>query len=542
MKTAYLDCFSGISGDMTLGALLDAGASIANIQAAVESMGLYGVAITASSVSRNGFRGLHLRIEHPPEHVHRHLRDIHSLVRHARISPSAKDIAMRIFERIARAEAKVHGTSIDRVHFHEVGAIDSIVDIVGVAIAWDELGIDRAHASAVPTGTGQVKIAHGLVSVPAPATAELLTDIPIAPCSLPFEMTTPTGAAILAELVSEYGPMPPMQVGRIGYGAGTRRIEERPNLLRILIGNALKPRPSEPDDSVCILETNLDDISGEQIGYTIERLWKAGALDVFTTAIQMKKNRPGTLLSVIVRPSERHRFESILFQQTGTLGIRYRRQSRTTLPRAALDVQTPWGVVAGKVAKLPGGQVDFSPEYDDCRRIANSNNLRLADVMNEVRECFYAADSTIPSLTSNDSSESNESSELKVEEADSDAIEQLPLATNRALSQAAVEDALEETIASIASPLESPLQPMSIPTSERYDPRDIARAYDAPLESQIDIELPPAAPRAEFYRWDSAPWNDAIDFVADSPAQPLPESQTAQEFPIKPPPRWDNLM
>lgn len=530
MKTAYLDCFSGISGDMTLGALLDAGASISKVQSAVESMGLYGVEVSVSAVTRNGFRGQHLRIHHPPEHAHRHLRDIHSLIRHARISPSAKDIAMRIFERLARAEAKVHGTSIDRVHFHEVGAIDSIVDIVGVAIAWDELGIDRAHASAVPTGTGQVHIAHGLVSVPAPATAELLANIPIAPCNLPFEMTTPTGAAILAELVTEFGPMPPMQVGRIGYGAGTRKIEERPNLLRILIGNALKPRAPEPDDSVCILETNLDDISGEQIGYTIERLWKAGALDVFTTSIQMKKNRPGTLLSVIIRPNERHRFESIIFQQTGTLGIRYRKQSRTTLPRAALDVQTPWGIVAGKVAKLPSGQVDFSPEYDDCRSIANSNNLRLADVMNEVRECFYASDTSVDSFTT---------SEPPTDESISDPLEQLPIATNRVLSQAAVEDALEETIASIESPLETPNE------SEHATPHvsfDNADNSSNGTKSHSDVTVHQETHRTEFYRWDSAPWNEPQDLIVDDTTRPLPERPTAEEFPINQPPRWDNLM
>ena len=387
MQIAYFDCFSGISGDMTLGALIDAGAEFSIIQTAIASMDLGDVRISISNTARRGFRGRLLEIEHSPQHSHRYLRDILSLLRRAKVSSQAKDLAMRLFERIARAEAKVHGTSIDQVQFHEVGAIDSIVDIVGVSVAWDSLQIERAYASSVPTGSGQVRIAHGLVSVPAPATAELLLGVPIAPTQIPMEMTTPTGAAIVTELASEFGPMPPMQVGRIGYGAGRRDMPDRPNILRILIGNALKSKPKH-DDSILIMESNLDDVTGEQIGFAIERLWQAGALDVFTASIQMKKNRPGTLITVIARPQDRKVMESILFQHIGTLGIRYRNQARTVLPRSSVDVQTPWGIVAGKVSELLSGDIDFSPEYDDCCKIAASFGLRLTDVFGKVTDCY----------------------------------------------------------------------------------------------------------------------------------------------------------
>ena len=297
MQIAYFDCFSGISGDMTLAALIDAGADLPAIQATIASMGLGDVRLSVSNTSRRGFRGKLLCIDQPREHAHRYLRDVHLLINRAKMPSQAKDLAMRFFERIARAEAKVHGTTMDRVQFHEVGAIDSIVDMVGVAVAWDMLEIEKAYASPVPTGAGQIRIAHGTVSVPAPATAELLVGVPIAPSQIPIEMTTPTGAAILTELTAEFGPMPAMQVGRIGYGAGNKDMPDRPNLLRILIGSALKTKPHQ-SDSVLVIECNLDDVSGEQIGFAIERLWKVGALDVFTMPIQMKKNRPGTLLTV----------------------------------------------------------------------------------------------------------------------------------------------------------------------------------------------------------------------------------------------------
>ncbi len=236
MKIAYFDCFSGISGDMTLGALIDAGAELGAVQAALDSMGLDQVRLSIAGVRKNGFRASHLRISHPPEHVHRNFSDIQAMIARGSFSPSAKALSVAIFDRIAVAEARVHGVSKEVIHFHEVGAIDSIADIVGTAVAWESLGISAAYAAPVPVGSGEVTIAHGTVSLPAPATAEILRGIPIAKCDIRAELTTPTGAAILAELVTGFGSLPSMQVERIGYGAGTRDLRDRPNMLRILIG------------------------------------------------------------------------------------------------------------------------------------------------------------------------------------------------------------------------------------------------------------------------------------------------------------------
>lgn len=473
MQIAYFDCFSGISGDMTLAALIDAGADLAIIQAAIASLELRDVRLSVSNTSKRGFRGKLLRIDHPEEHSHRFLRDILALLRKAKISTNAKDLAMRLFERIARAEAKVHGTTIDRVQFHEVGAIDSIVDMVGVAVAWDLLQIESAYASPVPTGTGQVRIAHGIVAIPAPATAELLVGVPIAATQIPIEMTTPTGAAIVSELANEFGGMPPMQVGRIGYGAGNKEMPDRPNLLRILVGNAIKPTPKN-DDSILVMESNLDDISGEQIGFAIEMLWKVGALDVFTVPIQMKKNRPGTLLTVIAKPQDRKAIESVLFHQTGTLGIRYRKQARTVLQRTAVQVQTPWGIVAGKVSELPTGEINFSPEYDDCSRIAAGYGLRWLDVVRKAEEC-YQIESNAP--VSDDSTTTSTEA--------SDDIAQLDR-VNAVFRQTAIEDEL----ASLA---------FQIGTDKKDSMPEIATDTVDSLSQNTH------------YRWDSSPWPTGED-------------------------------
>jgi uncharacterized protein (TIGR00299 family) protein len=397
MRIAYLDCFSGIAGDMCLGALIDAGADLEAVERGIASLDLE-AQIHVVPVAKHGFRGLSIRIAHPEQHSHRSLRDVHGILARSSVPARAKNLSLRIFERLARAEAKVHGTTLDRVTFHEVGAIDSIVDVVGTAVAWCSLELESAIASAVPTGTGWIDIAHGRVAVPAPATAELLRDVPIAPCSIPKEMTTPTGAAILRELAVGFGPLPSMQVSRIGYGAGSRDLEERPNLLRILIGESVAQSAPRKDHSVVILETNLDDVTGEEIGFAIEKLWGAGALDVFLTSIQMKKNRPGTLLSVIAKPEDRSTLESILFRHTRTLGIRWRHQSRTILDRTSIDVDTPWGLVSGKVAELPDGKILFSPEYDPCRDIADERGLRLSEVTDEVRACYEAERMAAPKL------------------------------------------------------------------------------------------------------------------------------------------------
>jgi len=384
MNIAYFDCASGIAGDMTLAALIDAGADLAAVQAGIDSLGLPGCRLVTSEVKRRGFRGLALTIEHEPEHKHRHLHHIAEMIDRGRLTDRQKDLAKRIFTRLGEAEAKVHGTTIQKVHFHEVGAVDSIADIVGSAIAFDLLGIERLVASPVPTGCGSIEIAHGRCSLPAPATAELLTGVPLAASTVEAELTTPTGAAILAALASEYGPPPAMTIRRIGYGAGSRDLVEQPNVLRVLIGEAATAPADMADveaDTVWVLETNLDDVTGETIGYCIERLWQAGALDVYTTAIQMKKNRPGVTLTLLCPAGEVAALERIVFSETPTLGIRRWPAQRHKLARQRATVETPWGPVAG-VWSTFGGKSRFSPEFDSCRQIAQANGISLQDVAN----------------------------------------------------------------------------------------------------------------------------------------------------------------
>lgn len=380
MLLAYLDTTSGIAGDMTLAALVDAGADANYITEQVRSLGLKDVRLEFSSAMRHGFRALRLDVRHPPEHQHRHFSDIQQMIAASQLSPHEQLLALRLFERLAHAEAKVHGTTIEQVHFHEVGAIDSIVDIVGVAVAVSSLGIERLVASPTPTGTGQIRIAHGLVSVPAPATAELLRGVPIRSTAVEAELTTPTGAAILSSLVDGFGPLPDMQITRIGYGAGHRDLREQANLLRVLIGHS----SLENADEVLVLETNVDDISGEQIGFAIEQLWHAGALDVYTTAIGMKKGRPGVLLSVICRPELRIPLEECLFRNSGSLGIRRSYMARRKLERWSTSVTTQWGDLRVKTARGTQGELQFAPEYEDCRRIAEEQGVKLSTVYRTV--------------------------------------------------------------------------------------------------------------------------------------------------------------
>lgn len=385
MRIAYLDCFSGISGDMMLGALVDSGVELGLLNAAVASLGLPGCRITAEVVRKGGFRATQVRVETQPEHTHRHLAQITRLIEGSTLSERQKQLAVTIFRRLAEAEARVHGTSIDKVHFHEVGAADSIADIVGTAVGWDLLGVDRTVASAIPTGTGEIRIAHGACRVPAPATAELLRNIPLAPSSIPCELTTPTGAAIVACLVDRFGPLPAMTIHRIGYGAGQRDLPEQPNVLRLFVGTAAEPDPGEP---VWVVETNLDDISGELISYCTSRLREAGALDVYTTAIQMKKDRPGVKLTVLCGLSDLEHVEAILFEETTTLGVRRWPVSRRVLERVPHAVMTPWGSIDGKVGWVAEGVPRFAPEFEACRRVAAEHHVPLRAVYEAAQKAF----------------------------------------------------------------------------------------------------------------------------------------------------------
>ncbi|NLX54466.1 MAG: nickel pincer cofactor biosynthesis protein LarC [Planctomycetaceae bacterium] len=392
MRVAYLDCSSGISGDMTLGAIVDAGIPLETIQQGIDSLGLPSCRLVATDVKKHGFRATHIEVQSEPEHKHRHLHHITDMIDRSALSAAQQQLAKRIFTRLGQAEAKVHGTTIEKVHFHEVGAVDSIADIVGTAIGWQLLGVERVVCAPVPTGQGTVQIAHGRVSVPAPATAELLTGIPLAASNVEAELTTPTGAAIVATLADQFGGLPSMQIETIGYGAGTRDLDDQPNLLRLLIGQSLDAAHQGDrawqEDPVWVLETNLDDVPGEWIAYCTQRLQDAGALDVYLTPIQMKKNRPAVLLSILCRAADLTVLERIVFAETGSLGIRRWLAHRHTLSRQSCAVQTAWGEVTGKSAVLADGTTSFAPEYESCRQLAAASGQPLRDIYRAAQQAF----------------------------------------------------------------------------------------------------------------------------------------------------------
>jgi uncharacterized protein (TIGR00299 family) protein len=390
MRIAYLDCASGVSGDMTLGALVDAGVDLAAIQAGLDSLAwpdnTPNCRLVATQVKKKGFRATQVVVEHEPEHAHRHLHHIQKMIDGGSLTPRAHALATAIFRRIAEAEAKVHGSTIEKVHFHEVGAIDSIADIVGVAIGWDLLNVDEVHCAPVPTGSGFIQIAHGRCAIPAPATAELLMGVPLAehPPTGPIdgELTTPTGAAIVKELAKSFGPLPAMTIERIGFGAGLKDFDH-PNVLRLVVGTkgGAASIASDAASTIVLLETNLDDTPGEAIGDCVERLWAAGALDVVLSPLQMKKHRPGALLAVQATPADAEKLAAIVFRHTTALGMRRQTVERIVLPRRKVTVTTQWGDTTGVVATLCGGAGErFTPEYEDCKALADRAGVTVSEV------------------------------------------------------------------------------------------------------------------------------------------------------------------
>ena len=386
-RIAYLDCGCGISGDMTLAALIDAGADLDALNRAIGSLGLPGLRLRATEVTKLGFRATQVSVESEPEHEKRYLRNILAMIDASQLNVRQRENARRIFNALAGAEARVHGTSIEQVHFHELGAADSIADIVGAAVGWELLGVDRIVSSPVPTGIGRIKIAHGECSIPAPATAELLRGIPLEKTTIEGELTTPTGAAILATLVDSFGLLPAMKIERIGYGAGHHDFAQRPNILRLLVGELVE-ETADGGEQVCVLETNLDDVSGELVGYCISRLWDAGALDVYTTAIQMKKNRPAMKLTVLCHPGDTAAMEDIVFLETTTLGVRRWTAARHVLRRQPHSVTTPWGPVEGKIGWLRSDLPRFAPEFESCRRVAAASQTPLREVYEAAQRAF----------------------------------------------------------------------------------------------------------------------------------------------------------
>lgn len=382
IRSAYFDCFSGISGDMVLGALVDAGADLRAIEAELRRLGLEGWNISASKVPRRAIFATHVKVETQEQHHHRGLSIILKRIEGAKIAPRAAERAAKIFTRLAEAEAHVHQVPIEQVHFHEVGAVDSIVDIVGAAIGFEMLGIDEFACSALDVGGGQVKTAHGLLPVPAPATAELLRGAPTYSSGLQRELVTPTGAAIATTLATRYAEIAPMTLQGIGYGAGSADNAEKPNVLRLLIGERAASEPGEYWDApVTAIETNLDDMSPQIYGYFAEKALETGALDVFSTPAQMKKNRPGLLLTLLAEPQNVSRLIDLVFRETTTIGVRTYELRRKTLAREFVPVVTPFGDVRMKVSRLNGAVLNATPEYEDCQKLAAERGVPLKQVI-----------------------------------------------------------------------------------------------------------------------------------------------------------------
>jgi uncharacterized protein (TIGR00299 family) protein len=377
LRVLHFDCFSGISGDMTLAALIDAGVDAMAIRAALDSFGLP-ITMEVEKVKRNGIAATFVNIVAPDQEDYRFLPDVEAILTKGQLTDRQRQLALSIFRKLAEAEAAVHGMPVERVHFHEVGALDSIADIAGAAVAIDLLGVDRLTCRSVPPGSGTVKCAHGLMPVPAPATARLLQGMPLAPAPVTGELVTPTGAAILATVVNEFTDQPAMTIDRIGCGAGKKDFFEQPNVLRVFVGTATVSTEGD-SDTVVVLETNLDDVSPEVIGYTFDRLFAAGALDVYTVSAHMKKNRPGVVLSVIAPPAAAAAVENVLFRETGTFGVRRHTATRSKLRREAVTAETPWGPVKAKAGWRNGVSL-LTPEYEDCARIAREQDIPLREV------------------------------------------------------------------------------------------------------------------------------------------------------------------
>jgi uncharacterized protein (TIGR00299 family) protein len=398
VNVLYFDCFSGASGDMILGALLDAGLPLDDLRGALGSLAIERDTVWTERVNRAGITatkfqvrgertgGGHARTSHPhPHHSHRTLPEIAGLIDGSALSAAGKSRAKALFAKIGEAEAEIHGTSMDEVHLHEVGALDSIIDIVGTVYAMETVGVDRIVSSPLNVGSGTIRSAHGAYPVPAPATARLLKDAPIYSGPQASELVTPTGALLVTSYAESFGPVPPMRLSTIGYGAGARDLPDTPNVLRVMIGEADSAAPSH---AVTVIEADIDDMNPQIFGALMDRLLAEGALDVFYTSIQMKKNRPGTLLTIIAAPDARERLTALVFRETTTIGVRYREMTRECLDREQVIVETPLGPVRFKVARRNGALLNAAPEFDDCTRIAAATGTPIKDVQAAAMKAF----------------------------------------------------------------------------------------------------------------------------------------------------------
>lgn len=381
MRIAYFDCFSGISGDMILGALIDAGLDLHQLESELRKLNISGYTLNAEKTTRKGISGIRFLVHTEEDHTERHLRDIEEIIDDSDLSEDIKVSSKAIFNELAHIEAKIHNKNPGEVHFHEIGGLDSIIDIIGSLLGMKLLGIETVYASRIPVGTGFVECDHGTLPLPAPATLELLKGIPICAIGMEKELVTPTGIAILKHVTKGFGFIPEMRIHRIGYGAGSREMKI-PNLLRVWVGETSEETEHE-EDEVILIETNIDDMNPEFFGYASEKLLERGALDVFMTPIFMKKNRPGTLLSVLITPDKLEEMLSIVFSETTSLGTRFHRWERKKLPRELITVETTYGPVRVKVSKSGQELTNISPEYEDCKNIAEKKNVPLRKVYEE---------------------------------------------------------------------------------------------------------------------------------------------------------------
>ena len=388
MKICYLDCFSGISGDMLLGALADAGAGQAELRAGIAKLGLDGVELKFEKCLRAGIGGTNLIVEVAKDQQHRSLSRIEEIIQASALDEEVKKRSVEIFRRLGEAEAAIHQTPVEKVHFHEVGALDSITDIVGACIGFQLLGIEKIYCSPLNLGSGTIRAAHGVLPVPAPATAALVKGIPTYSDGPAAELTTPTGAAIVATLASEFGAMPAMRSSLIGYGAGDRNFTGRANLLRVIVGE--QSQAGEATE-VFVIDANIDDMNPQIAGHVRERLLEAGALDVTMAPVYMKKDRPGFMISVLAKPADREKLGALLFAETTTLGIRMYLAQRRVLERTWRRVTTKYGDIQVKVASENGAVRNFTPEYDDCRKIALGKGVPLKDVIQQANYEFLRA-------------------------------------------------------------------------------------------------------------------------------------------------------
>src|SRR5215468_1665791 len=388
MKLAYFDCFSGISGDMTLGALVDAGLSLDHLREQLCGLEVPGWEITSEKVWKNGMSSTYVKVKTEDQTKHRSLTTILDILQKSNLSSRVKEEASAIFRKLGEAEATVHDVPIEKIHFHEVGAVDAIIDIVGACIGFEALGIEQFACSPLNVGGGTAIMTHGILPVPAPATAKLLQGKPTYSNGVQKELVTPTGAAIVATLCTHFGPQPPMSVSAIGYGAGAADLEGQPNVLRIMVGESVEKTVAGFDEEISIIEVNLDDMNPQIYGYFQEKALAAGALDVYTTPVQMKKNRPGILLTLLCRPQDTASLMNLVFSETTTFGARTYRAQRRALPRELVNVHTQFGDVRVKISRVNGHIRHASPEFEDCKKLAEEKHVPLHQVIDEAKRNF----------------------------------------------------------------------------------------------------------------------------------------------------------